>query len=120
MESRATIWSRGHLQSMWLVERTYSLHYVMSLGLPVKAGHCQVGDDMRRYLWLPPGIDPNDLPRLNDADGNPTIYVDASDGEKPVPRCLDCGEETTHNRESSWYGHVHRFGPRDHKFRSDQ
>ena len=43
-----------------------------------------------------------------------------SEYEEPVPRCLDCGEETTHNRESSWYGHVHRFGPTDHNFRSDQ
>ena len=40
--------------------------------------------------------------------------------EKPIPRCLVCGEETTHNRDSSWFGHVHRFGPKDHEFRSDQ
>lgn len=40
--------------------------------------------------------------------------------EEPIPRCLVCGEETTHNRDSSWFGHVHRFGPQDHEFRSDR
>jgi hypothetical protein len=40
--------------------------------------------------------------------------------EEAIPRCQVCGEETTHNRESSWFGHVHRFGPRDHDFTSEK
>ena len=46
--------------------------------------------------------------------------MEKKEEEKPIPRCLECGEETTHNRDSSWFGHVHRFGPRDHDFKSDQ
>ena len=35
---------------------------------------------------------------------------------EPIIRCTVCGEETTHNRESSMYGSVHRYGPTDHPF----
>lgn len=31
--------------------------------------------------------------------------------------CEVCGEETTSNKESSWYGEVHKWGPRDHTFK---
>ena len=33
---------------------------------------------------------------------------------------LRCGEETTHNRESSFYGSVHRHGPTGHEFKPTQ
>lgn len=33
-----------------------------------------------------------------------------------IPTCSICGEDTTHNRESSFYGEVHRWGPSDHPF----
>ena len=33
-----------------------------------------------------------------------------------IPRCSVCGEDTTHNRASSFFGHVHRWGPTDHVF----
>jgi hypothetical protein len=36
----------------------------------------------------------------------------------PIPKCRECGEETTNNRSSSFFGSVHRFGPRDHEFKS--
>lgn len=39
---------------------------------------------------------------------------------RDIPRCIICGEETTHNTQSSFFGSVHRFGPRDHDFVSDQ
>ena len=35
----------------------------------------------------------------------------------PILRCAICGEETTHNRESSLYGSVHRHGPTGHEFK---
>jgi hypothetical protein len=35
---------------------------------------------------------------------------------EPVLKCAVCGEDTTHNRDSSMYGHVHRFGGTDHPF----
>ena len=74
-----TVWSRGYLASHWVIERSYTLRYVCSdLGLIHKPGHCKQGDDMRRYLWLPKGVDPNDLPPLLDSAGNPTIYVDTA------------------------------------------
>ena len=31
-------------------------------------------------------------------------------------RCKVCKEGTTHDRESSFYGFVHRWGPTNHKF----
>ena len=55
------------------------------------------------------------LPPIEDV-----LPAEKKEEEKPIPRCLECGEETTHNRDSSWFGHVHRFGPRDHDFKSDQ
>jgi hypothetical protein len=36
-----------------------------------------------------------------------------------IPRCKVCGEETTHNTASSFFGHVHRWGPTDHDFMPD-
>lgn len=36
--------------------------------------------------------------------------------EDDIPKCKICGEDTTHNRESSFFGSVHRWGPRDHDF----
>lgn len=35
---------------------------------------------------------------------------------EPVLKCAVCGEDTTHNRSSSLYGHVHRYGGTDHPF----
>lgn len=31
--------------------------------------------------------------------------------------CATCGEDTTHDRESSFYGYVHRTGPTTHQFK---
>jgi len=36
--------------------------------------------------------------------------------KRHIPKCGQCGEDTTHNRDSSLHGHVHRYGPRDHPF----
>jgi len=33
-----------------------------------------------------------------------------------VIKCRICGEDTTHSVNSSMYGQVHRYGPRDHEF----
>ena len=33
-----------------------------------------------------------------------------------IVRCKRCGEQTTHVRESSFYGSVHRWGPTTHEF----
>lgn len=38
---------------------------------------------------------------------------------KPIIRCKICGEETCNNRKSSFYGHVHKWGPTAHKFVPD-
>ena len=44
-------------------------------------------------------------------------YLDPTDD---IPKCKICGEDTTHNRESSFFGSVHRFGPTDHTFTPDK
>ena len=53
-----TIWSRS-VSGPWLVERSYSLHYCRSLGLPESSGDTVTGDDGRLYAWFPQGTDPN-------------------------------------------------------------
>lgn len=44
-----------------------------------------------------------------------TAAVAMTRGE-PVARCTVCGEETTADKASSLYGHVHKYGPKDHAF----
>ena len=34
-----------------------------------------------------------------------------------IARCSRCGEQTTHNKLSSFYGSVHRWGPTSHAFK---
>lgn len=44
------------------------------------------------------------------------IAEERAKADGPVPKCRECGEDTTHNKGSSFHGHVHRWGPRDHEF----
>lgn len=53
--------------------------------------------------------------RIYDACGGPAVRMVTV----RIAKCLTCGEDTTHAADSSFYGHVHRWGPTTHKFKSD-
>jgi hypothetical protein len=80
--------------------------------------HC--GDDLPRENRNPISCLDHDVHSANKGesavlcDSCWIIYCELVRKDKVV--CKICGESTTENTKSSFFGFVHKYGPTDHKF----